>query len=216
MHDPMVVAFEIRRPWPRRTADRYHGRRWHWRRRSPFITLAGREFIFPAIVTVWHVEPNGEDALQGQCKDTRWQWHIHHWRLQFPPLQSLRRRLLTRCEWCGGPSRKRDCVNHALGWNTPKSSWWRGERGLYHDGCTSVAIAHRLCLCDAPLLSNRDYGQCSLCGKYRAWRQVPTIPDRFLAALPVGSRIPDAKRDWLKAEWTKIRVAREAESENDQ
>lgn len=42
MHDPQTVAFEIRRPWPRkRTAfDRAHG----WR-------------SWPPLVTIWHVDP---------------------------------------------------------------------------------------------------------------------------------------------------------------
>jgi hypothetical protein len=209
MHDPMVVAFDIYRPFPRlRTSKARHGR---WRWAPPFVNVAGREFYLPTLITVWHVEPNGDDALRGACRGAKhWRWHIHHWSLQFPPLQDLRRRLLTRCEWCGGPSRKRDVVNHAMGWDTPKSPWWRGERGLYHDGCTSVALAHRLCFCDKPLLSQGDYGQCAFCGKHRAWRQVPTIPDRYLASLPVGSRIPAEKVDWLKAEWAKVRAEREA------
>lgn len=40
MHDPMVVAFEIRRPWPRRIRFRPQHGRWHYRRWSPFVTLA--------------------------------------------------------------------------------------------------------------------------------------------------------------------------------
>lgn len=42
MHDPMTVAFDIKRPWPRRRTDfdRAHG----WR-------------YWPSLVTVWHVDP---------------------------------------------------------------------------------------------------------------------------------------------------------------
>lgn len=84
MHDPMVVAHEIRRPWPERsgfgdrdrrwkvTIYRKHGidhegwnpRRWwlpsHW---SPFVMAFGRSYWFPPLITVWHVEPNDRDAL---------------------------------------------------------------------------------------------------------------------------------------------------------
>ena len=44
MHDPDVVAFTIRRPWPRRRR-----------------TLLGRRY-WPPLVTVWHREPRGHDA----------------------------------------------------------------------------------------------------------------------------------------------------------
>lgn len=44
MHDPLVVAFEIRRPWPRRNPSKF-GPRWRW----------------PEMVTVWHREPGNKD-----------------------------------------------------------------------------------------------------------------------------------------------------------
>lgn len=211
MHSPEVVAFEIRRPWPKR--EKYFDRRRRWSWRPPYFTVAGREWYFPSLITVWHNEPGGHDALRGACKDAkRWRWHVHHWSVQVHTFQRWRRWLLTRCQWCGGPSRKGDCVNHSLSWDTPRAPWWRGERGLYHDGCTSVVMAHRMCMCREPLLDHGNYGQCSTCGKYRAWRQTPTIADRYLASLPEGSRIPPGKRDWLRAEWAKAR----AERENDQ
>lgn len=209
MHSPEVVAFEIRRPWPHRHKHVLTVKRPRWRWSLPFVTVAGREFYFPPLITVWHNEPGGHDALT-VCGKSRWQWHIRHWSLQIHPFQNWRRRLLTKCEWCGGRSRKRDCVNHALGWDTPKSPWWRGERGLYHYDCTSVELAHRTCLCDKPKLDHSNYGQCAACGKFRGWRQVPTVPDRYLASLPAGSRIPPGKREWLKAEWAKVRAEREA------
>lgn len=89
MHDPLVVAFEIRRPWPRRSRpDPNPGQpRWRfklhhtcgthckhepydrdpfpwWKPRSwtPFWTLAGRRYFFPSLVTIWHREPDGHDS----------------------------------------------------------------------------------------------------------------------------------------------------------
>jgi len=70
-----------------------------------------------------------------------------------------------------------------------------------------------MCLCDNPLLDHGNHGQCALCSKWRAWRHTPTIPDRYLAALPEGSRIPAEKRDWLKAEWAKLRAERELDGD---
>lgn len=202
MHDPMVMAFSIRRPWPK--IRRPHGSnppRWGWRRGSCFAHVAGRELYFPSLITVWHVEPHGADALRGECRGTRWQWHIHHWHIQWNFLQNWRRRLLTRCAWCGGRSTKRDAVNFSLSWDSPKQPLWRGETHLFHHDCSTVQAAHKVCLCDDPLLDRRDYGRCELCGKFRAWRQEPTDATRYLAALPVGSRIPAEDMPRLQAMW---------------
>lgn len=101
MHDPDVVAFTIRRPWPRRdsmprgtaTPRRWEFRLHHscgswcedkqhrknpfpwWRPRSwtPFWTLAGRRIYWPDMITVWHREPGGADSGD-VCKHyRRWQ-----------------------------------------------------------------------------------------------------------------------------------------------
>lgn len=200
MHDPEVVAFSVRRPWPEigRTYRR-NPPLWKWRPGSPLVYVARKELYFPALLTVWHREPHGEDALQGECRGTRWQWHVHHWRIQFDLAQKWRRRLLTRCDWCGGRSTRRDAVNCSTSWDRPKSPWWRGERGLYHHECSAVRSAHRICLCKAPMLDRRDYGQCSVCGKYRGFRQEPTVATFFLATrIPEGARLTAADREFLE------------------
>lgn len=189
MHDPEVLAHRISMPWP------------------------GKRFGVH-LIEVWHYEPGGADALTVCTRKSRWRWHIHHWRVNFPLLWALRRRLLTRCSWCGGRHTSTDRVDSShANWigAAPRAPWWRGETNLAHSDCSGVARAHRLCLCDNPGLSHRDYGQCAFCGKFRAWRKVPAIPERYLASLPVGSRIPPEKREWLKAEWAKVRAEREAD-----
>jgi hypothetical protein len=257
VHDPDVVAFEIVRPWPQRsslptpglgdtrwrflmhhehhepycTVNDCHGNPFPWwkpRSWARFWVLAGREFYWPAMVTVWHREPGGRDSGE-VCKHTRrvwdeaarkwrhkrangWRWHVHHWHLTFPPVREARRWLLTRCEWCHGPSRKGDPVNHSLSWDGEKSPWWRGERGLFHQECTSVHLAHALCFCEVPTFAGRrDYGQCTACGKLRAWRQEPDEADRWLAALPAGSRITAEVRPLVEAAWRERRTRREAD-----
>lgn len=139
MHDPLTVAFEIRRPWPR--ANRYRteqaartGER--WRVGGPFWVLAGRGLYWPALITVWHHDPSGYDDTT--CRRTRWRLHVHHWRIQVPPLQQLRRRLLTRCARCGGRSVKGNPVNISHQWDGPRGRWWQGEPGLFHHGCSST------------------------------------------------------------------------------
>lgn len=203
MHDPMTVAFSIARPYPTisrlaRTPDR------RWRiGYTKFWTIAGRwELYWPDMVTVWHVDPSGYDSNEDCPYSGRWQWHVHHWRIQLPALQHLRRTLLTRCAWCGGPSRKWDRVNHSKQWDGERGPWWRGETGLYHADCTSISSAHAACACtDAEgawdsELAGYPYGACMNCGKFRAWlpRDSRDSPTREVAALyqsiPAGRRDP--------------------------
>lgn len=171
MHDPDVLAFSIPRPWPRRSGMRR--RRWYW----------------PSLVDVWHHEPGGADALT-VCRDPRWRWHARHWRLRFPPLVMLRRRLLTRCAYCGGRSRRRDHVNVSAGsWDGPRGRWWRGERGLFHSDCLAADAAWRACVCRSPRLSiDRSYGFCTECGGFRAWGQTKERTAAYRAIRRAGKR----------------------------
>lgn len=159
MHDPLVVAFEICRPWPKR--DRSHDAkndrpRWRaryswatwtkpWQGWMCFWTIAGKGFYWPSVITVWHREPGGQDALtvcrtrtqrpDGTWKYSKgWVWHVHHWKVQVSPLQNLRRRMLTKCEECG--RKGRPDVSHQ--WDRARGHWWQGERGLYHSQCSSL------------------------------------------------------------------------------
>jgi hypothetical protein len=194
MHDPLVVAFEIRRPWPH--TDRA-------------MTVDGREVpayrYWPPLVTVWHREPGGhdsgdicehyrryqDDAGEWQMKILRgWRFHAHHWKIQVHALQRLRRRLLTRCAWCGGRSRKRDVVNFSRSWDGPRGRWWQGEPGLYHHDCSSVAGAHATCVCEHPVLEYNGYGQCARCNAFRAWGATDEHLGRArkLREIPAGKR----------------------------
>jgi hypothetical protein len=231
VHDPDVVAFNIVRPWPQRARlpGPRNGQRWAvrlhhdhhagcvedgctkrqpfpwWRPRSygRFWTLAGRDFYWPAMVTIWHREPGGHDALtvcQRRYRDRHgtwryskgWRFHVHHWRVQVPPAQQLRRRLLTRCAWCGGRDRAGDRVNHALSWDGPQGRWWQGEPGLYHADCQGVSSAHAQCRCGEPAPQYETWGRCGRCGRFvphgRTGEQLERV--RRLAAVPAGQRPP--------------------------
>jgi hypothetical protein len=162
MHDPMVVAFEVRRPWPTWSREKVKPgqARWKWDRHgawwkpgswSPFITAFGRRWYLPSLVTVWHVEPGGADSGQ-VCKHydrwqddagkwhTRWRrgwrWHVHHWQVTIRPLQHLRARLFDRCALCGRKGRP----NHSHQWEGKKLGWWkfRSRPGLYHRECSAL------------------------------------------------------------------------------
>ena len=224
MHDPMVVAFEIRRPWPRRERSRRKPTK-RWEFSGAFWTLAGRRFYWPAVVVVWHKEPGGRGSGE-VCKHYRrwqvepggkwetkilhgWKWHVHHWHVQVPPVQGFRRWLLTRCAWCGGRQRRRDAVNVSHQWDGSPSPWWRGEVGLFHHDCSSVAHAHRKCYCPEPALNHEGYGQCQTCGKFLAYRETPDDADWLLRRLPTGSRAPASLRPELEAAWARRRAVKE-------
>jgi hypothetical protein len=258
MHDTLVVAHEIIRPWPARsglaaTGSRGDGVRWRMRlnhqhttvclaedgphRAGPFPwwkpgsysrfwRLAGRDFYWPPLVTIWHREPRGHDSGE-VCPHTRrvfneakhewrwvpasgWRWHVWHWRIQVHPYQRWRRRLLTRCAWCGGRDRRNDPVNISHSFDGERSRWWRGECGLYHRDCSSVEQAHRTCRCGAPLLEpGQNHGRCLVCGLVRPYGFTPGEADQLLAALRPGSRIPAVMRPGLEAAWAEQRAARE-------
>lgn len=144
MHDPMVIAFDVRRPWPqlRKLApgDARLERRGF---RFPFAYVGNRELYWPSFITVWHVEPGGADALTVCKSKSHWQLHVHHWRIQVHPLQRLRRRLLTRCVECGGRSTRKNPTNISHQWHSDKAPWWRGEPGLFHRECSAIASRRR-------------------------------------------------------------------------
>lgn len=191
MHDPLTVAFEIRRPWPE-TAD------WRskqaardgvrWRLGAPYAVLAGRGLYFPCMITVWHRDPSGYD--DDTCRGKRWQLHVHHWKIQISPLQHLRRRLLTRCTWCRGRSVKGDAVNISHQWDGPRGRWGKGEPGLYHRVCSLIKTAHATCVCEAPVLDHDGYGHCARCDRHRSFGASAEwiIRARELAAIPHGER----------------------------
>lgn len=223
MHDPDVVAFEIRRPWTRRSKsyDAKPGKP-RWKLDGPFWILAGRGFYWPTMVTIWHREPGGRDSGE-VCKHyirTRqpggtyttkivhgWRLHVHHWRVQISPLQTLRRRALTRCAWCGGRHRKADPVNISHQWNGNRPPWWRGERGLFHAECSSIERAHHACVCTDPVLRYGNHGCCVICSKSRAYGEGTYRLEqyRILAAVPDGVRDRDAYRRTVKVyeQWKK-------------
>lgn len=123
---------------------------------------------------------------------------MHDWRA---PLRSARRSLLTRCEWCGGPSRKDDVVNYSIGRDDDSGPWWRGERGLYHSDCSDYKIAHRTCVCDQPMTEHGGlYGACLLCGKDVSGRLGPNMLARcrLLASVPAGVRDPQVVAQVLR------------------
>lgn len=215
MHDPLVVAFEIRRPWPQHHRQTPSGPQWKFGL-TPFWSIAGMGLYFPTMITIWHREPGGRDSGEvckhhSRYQDHKgdWQWkfhhgwrfHVHHWKIQVTPLQRLRRRLLTQCAWCQGRHHRRDpvCIRH--GWDPPRARWWMGERGLYHQDCSMIASAHRTCVCADPIrvtstTESARWGTCRTCGKNAPYGRTPEQMDvvRRFAVIPEGHRDPEVSR----------------------
>ena len=170
MHDPMCVAHDIPSPIPHR--ERWkdkasYSRRWGfarhrrtnaenlgepvyrwWRACGWTLYLAGRAYGLGTLARIWHVEPGGRDSGE-VCKHwadgkpkRAWKWHIHHWSIQIPALQSWRARLFDRCAECGRKGRPN--VSHQ--WDGPGVGWrkWRSRPGLYHSQCSALVSYRKI------------------------------------------------------------------------
>lgn len=205
MHDPMTVAFTIRRPWP--TIRKQIKPRPFNIGFKCFWYIGNHEWYWPALITVWHVDPSGYDSNEDCPYSGNWQWHVHHWKLQVHPLQHFRRWALTRCEWCGGRSRKGDMVNHSKQWDPERSPWWKGERGLFHEDCSGISSAHQACTCEPGKggpwdseLSGYAYGTCASCGNFRGWQSRDRRDNPRDAAYRILQSIPQGARDKAKVQ----------------
>ena len=138
MHDPMTVAFDIRRPWPVKRQ-----------------MLGGGKY-YPSIVTIWHVDPetDGTDRscgylsyVEGRAWYKHPRWHIWHWRIQVHFLQALKRRLFSRCSRCG-KSFAWGYAPMSDSWNSSGPRWFRGESGVYHHECSRPTSQGQSIACD--------------------------------------------------------------------
>lgn len=170
MHDPQVLLFEVPGIPARRRGV------WEW----------------PAMFTVWHVEPGGNDAGK-VCDWQRMKWHVWHWKVRFTAWQRLRRRWLTKCAWCGGGSTAESPVN-TCSWDRLGAPWWMGEQGMYHAECMMARDAHETCTCILPMTSLQGF-ICNHCGltvrlvdtvRMRTIRRLKDTPYGVRPSLPVA------------------------------
>ena len=225
MHDPEVEAFSIRRPWPKVSKLT---REYETSFRGAFWRFWGLELYWPAMVTVWHVEPGGAD-IGTVCGWGTWRKHPRHWKLQFHTWQELRRRAFDRCSWCGGKSRKRDVVNCSYGWDptSEPDHWWQSKHGVYHGDCLSVDTAHNSCVCslvdggpwENTLHDGIPYGNCSTCGGFRRMEAgdhasyiAHIATTGLMKSIPAGERDPEVMKR-VRAIWAAHRA--ETEGRND-
>lgn len=66
-------------------------------------------------------------------------WHVHHWEIQIPFMQQLKRFLFGRCAGCGKGFRWGESV-HSTQWGGDGPQWFRSELGIYHGSCMAAAL----------------------------------------------------------------------------
>nr|AMP54236.1 hypothetical protein [uncultured bacterium]AMP54320.1 hypothetical protein [uncultured bacterium]AMP54354.1 hypothetical protein [uncultured bacterium]AMP54432.1 hypothetical protein [uncultured bacterium] len=142
MYKSHTLAFSIRRPWPKREPAFERSEQPRWKLRGTFWTIAGRQWYWPSLIEIYHVEPHDFDT-RTPCMSRRWRLHFWHWRFQIIPVQSMKQFLFERCIECGkGYSWGYATFSHE--WHEQKSRWFRVTRRAYHYECSLlVTLRHQ-------------------------------------------------------------------------
>ena len=61
-------------------------------------------------------------------------WHVHHWRIQIPAIQALKRWAFSKCAGCGGRFTFGYCPT-SHNWDSTGPLWFRSETGMFHSEC---------------------------------------------------------------------------------
>lgn len=157
MHDNHTLAFSIRRPWPKRQKTvKPRPDRPRWKLSGAFWTIAGREYYWPHMIDVWHVEPHDRDS-RPPCGTHRWRLHFWHYEVKVALLQKVKRFLFERCTECGhrypwgyGP------ISHQ--WDEPGGRWFRVQRRAYHWKCSDLVQLRRTASYDEQIIRTIDPG----------------------------------------------------------
>jgi hypothetical protein len=151
MHDPMVLALSIRRPFPRiKRRSKTRVQVTPFRFGSCFWYVGRFELYWPSVIDVWHDEPGGRDSgevcgypARGR-KLPRWLFvHRSHLHVNIIPIRAWNRRLYQRCAHCKGKSRKGHEVNVSHQWDGPRQKWGQSAPGLYHMTCSGLVNVMR-------------------------------------------------------------------------
>lgn len=195
MHDPLVLAWSIRSPIPRR--DRFREKhtdqpRWSirrrrftnpsdagqptepwWRPRGYQVRLAGRCVRTRELIAIWHVEPGGRDALEvcGPVLSGRWRWHVRHWKVTVRPWQRLRKRF-TRCDECG----------RRMGGDG--GSGYMGGSAIYHMECMALSVEEAVEALQARTVGGGDRGTQLWREHYRLRKQLGWTFPRVTGTCP--------------------------------
>ena len=131
MHDPSILALTVHYPIPRQL--KINGKRVAWR--------------FPALIDVWHDDPNGHDAgTVCHIHDRNAWWfikHARHLRFNVIPWRQFKRWKWQRCQACGGKSRRYHPVNTSINWGGSPQKFRQSAPGLFHGECSGIVHLKR-------------------------------------------------------------------------
>lgn len=65
-------------------------------------------------------------------------WHVRHWQIQIPVVQTFKRWAFSNCQGCGERFRWGYSPT-SMQWDGTGPLWFRRERGVYHSECASAA-----------------------------------------------------------------------------
>lgn len=118
MKDNRTVAFDVKGfPLTRRSWRRWLGKKKNGKYAPRFRRL-------PTVLTIWHVDPNGDRGRPcGPAK--HWQLHVHHWKINVEPWLRFRRRF-EKCDGCGRRM------------NTAERNGYMSSDKVWHSECMSL------------------------------------------------------------------------------
>ena len=61
-------------------------------------------------------------------------WHVHHWRIAFPVLTSIKRYFFSKCTECGKGFRW-GYAPVSMSWGSDGPQWFKSEKNVYHHEC---------------------------------------------------------------------------------
>ena len=85
------------------------------------------------IFDIWHHDPSGYDSETCGNSYNKLS-HIGHWEFRFLPLRRLNHKLFQRCALCGGPSTKKNPVNHSF-WDDLEYPFYYSKPEHFHETC---------------------------------------------------------------------------------
>ena len=83
-----------------------------------------------SIIEIWHED---QGSIQ-DCKNWNKFSDRSHWTVHFIPWKRLTRKLFQRCAGCGGPSTRKNPVNHGY-WDDRNYPFYYSKPDTYHETC---------------------------------------------------------------------------------
>ena len=130
-----------------------------------------------SIIEIWHED---QGSIQ-DCKNWNKLSDRSHWTVHFIPWKRLTRKLFQRCAGCGGPSTRKNPVNHGY-WDDRNYPFYYSKPDTYHETCMRKNSRQR----------KQFQNACRIDGYNRGYRD-----GRYELADGAGFHIPEDWKDEL-------------------